>query len=379
MSATSLDQPKPKEHRLHALCPYYAMFPPKFARDNILALTKKGDTVLDPFCGRGTSVFEALLQGRSGIGSDVNPVAVVVSQAKTGPSRLSIIARRLSELEANFESFPAHRFDADTFFLPKFFRYAFHRETLKQLLFLRSYLDWKHKPVDRFITALVLGHLHGESNDSPSYLSNQMSHTIAMKPNYAIAYWTRHNMRPPWKDAFDLLRTKAAYRLEESPPDRMGTVIHSDARKCATRFSGYASKVSAVVTSPPYLDVTRFEEDQWLRLWFLGGPPAPTYGNVSRDDRHTNRDRYFTFLSEVWGGIRPLMRNNSYLVCRIGTRHISPEEMATRLTETVKGVWPKSELMNLSVSGISNRQTSILLPDAAGCVNEYDFTFGIAA
>ena len=24
---------------------------------------------------------------------------------------------------------------------------------------------------------------------------------------------------------------------------------------------------------PPYLDVTHFEEDQWLRLWFLGGPP----------------------------------------------------------------------------------------------------------
>src|SRR5258705_2335387 len=41
-----------------------------------------------------------------------------------------------------------------------------------------------------------------------------------------------------------------------------------------------------VITSPPYLDVTNFEEDQWLRLWFLGGPPYPTRHRLASDDRH---------------------------------------------------------------------------------------------
>lgn len=39
-----------------------------------------------------------------------------------------------------------------------------------------------------------------------------------------------------------------------------------------------AGSVRCVITSPPYLDVTNFEEDQWLRLWFQGGPPKPTWG-----------------------------------------------------------------------------------------------------
>lgn len=196
---------------------------------------------------------------------------------------------------------------------------------------------------------------------------------------FARDYWTRHGMRAPLRDVFDLLRTKARYRLEQDKPDRQGTVLRSDARKCSSRFGGYGGKVAAVVTSPPYLDVTRFEEDQWLRLWFLGGPPEPTYGRISRDDRHTNRDRYFTFLAEVWGGIKPLMRKNAHLVCRIGIRHMSLDEMNDRLTQSVYHVWPKSKLLGHVVSGLRNCQTSIILPNAAGCENEYDFTFTVAA
>jgi hypothetical protein len=355
------------------------MFPPKFARENILAFTRPGDVVLDPFCGRGTSVLESLLQDREGIGSDINPVAVVVSQAKSDVPRLPIVLRRLRELETILASLPRCTFDPGTFFLPPFFKHAFHPETLKQILFFRTFLEWRTRSVDRFICALALGHLHGESDDSPSYLSNQMSHTIAMKPRYATEYWARHGSRAPWRDAFDLLCTKARYRLEEAKPQRTGTVLRSDARKCSAGFADFAGRVSAVITSPPYLDVTRFEEDQWLRLWFLGGPPEPTYGRISPDDRHTSRDLYFRFLSDVWCGVKPLLRARAHLVCRIGTRHISFDEMSVRLAASVKSVWPKSRLVGHVISGLRNKQTSIILPRAAGCESEYDFTFCIAA
>ena len=41
-----------------------------------------GDFVLDPMMGSGTTIVEALLEGRRGIGLDIDPLALRVSQAK---------------------------------------------------------------------------------------------------------------------------------------------------------------------------------------------------------------------------------------------------------------------------------------------------------
>ena len=51
-------------HRFHSMCPYFAMFPESFAERWIKRLTRPGETVLDPFSGRGTTALTALLNGR---------------------------------------------------------------------------------------------------------------------------------------------------------------------------------------------------------------------------------------------------------------------------------------------------------------------------
>jgi site-specific DNA-methyltransferase (cytosine-N4-specific) len=70
-------------HPVHALHSYPAKFPPALPRLLIERLSRRGDLVLDPFAGCGTTLVEALLLGRRAIGSDLNPVAVVASRAKT--------------------------------------------------------------------------------------------------------------------------------------------------------------------------------------------------------------------------------------------------------------------------------------------------------
>src|SRR5262245_59473231 len=40
-------------------------------------------TILDPFCGSGTVLVEARAAGQRAIGSDLNPLAVLVARAKT--------------------------------------------------------------------------------------------------------------------------------------------------------------------------------------------------------------------------------------------------------------------------------------------------------
>ena len=69
-------------HDVHA---FAAKFPPQLPRAFIRGLTAPGDVVLDPMMGSGTTIVEALLEGRRGIGLDIDPLALRVSQAKTIP------------------------------------------------------------------------------------------------------------------------------------------------------------------------------------------------------------------------------------------------------------------------------------------------------
>ena len=60
-----------------------ARFSPLFAREVIKGFTSRGDTVIDPFCGGGTSLVEAITLGRRAAGFDISSLAVFLATAKT--------------------------------------------------------------------------------------------------------------------------------------------------------------------------------------------------------------------------------------------------------------------------------------------------------
>jgi len=74
-------------------------FPPWLARSLVLGYSQPGDTVLDPFCGKGTAILQAALDNRRGIGSDIAPDAIVVSKAKIAPVTLPEVEEYLNDLE----------------------------------------------------------------------------------------------------------------------------------------------------------------------------------------------------------------------------------------------------------------------------------------
>ena len=209
--------------------------------------------MFDPFSGRGTTLLEALLNKRLAIAADVNPVAAIVSGAKADPPKLEDVLARIEKHRADYGTADLTGPIEEMASLPEFFGHAFHPTTLRQLLFLRGCLNGTRGRADRFITALCLGHLHGESNKSRNFFSNQMAHTIAMKPAYAIRYWQARKMEPPQRDVFDILARKALFRFEHGTPDLRGEVRQGDARSAGEMFADHSGTVSAVVTSPPYL------------------------------------------------------------------------------------------------------------------------------
>ncbi len=69
-------------HNFHA---FPAKFPPQLPSLFIKQLTQPGDVVLDPMAGSGTTLVEAVLAKRIGVGCDIDPLALMISKVKTTP------------------------------------------------------------------------------------------------------------------------------------------------------------------------------------------------------------------------------------------------------------------------------------------------------
>ena len=182
-------------------------------------------------------------------------------------------------------------------------------------------------------------------------------------------------MLPPDRDAFELLRTQARYRYESQPPTGEATVIHGDMRHLSWQKDTFPGPIRLAVTSPPYLDVTNFEEDQWLRLWFLGGPPHPTRHRVSRDDRYESPENYWSFIADMWRMLGVVMGSKSSVVIRLGGEGTDVGPMLKKLNASSKFSGRKTTLVSHSCSELKKRQTDSFRPGTKGCLVELDCHF----
>ena len=224
------------------------------------------------------------------------------------------------------------------------------------------------------IAALTLGSLHGEAGVNSPYLSNQMPRTISTKPAYSVRFWQDRGLVAPMRDAFTLLKGRANYRYQSERPQGKATILHRDMRFLPSLVQGWRP-AQLVITSPPYLDTTSFEEDQWLRLWFLGGSEAPTRNTISRDDRHTRSDKYWAFIADMWRCLGAVTAERAHVIIRIGSRTQSPVTMKSQLLSSSQLSGRTIKLVSSRVTEIANRQTHAFRPGSTGCKVELDCHF----
>ena len=98
------------ERATHGFHTWPAGLHPDAARDLIGLFP--GTSVLDPFCGGGTVLVEAMLAGRLAVGRDLSPVAVRVARARTSLadeallSRMRSLARKLTDGARHAQDLP---------------------------------------------------------------------------------------------------------------------------------------------------------------------------------------------------------------------------------------------------------------------------------
>ncbi len=255
-------------HTLHEIS-YRACFKPALPRFFIERLTAPGELVYDPFMGRGTTLLEAALLGRAAAGNDANPLASMLIRPRLAPSAPAAIARRLAELELDG--------DADT---PPELLVFYHPETLRELCRLRAWFIDRERagtldPLDDWLRMVALNRLTGHS---PGFFS-----VYTLPPNQAVSVASqrrineRRGQTPPRREIRPILLKKSrqllsGLQLEPLPPPPAPPRLLTGPAAATPALD--AGSVALVVTSPPFLKVVQYEQDNWLRCWFAGIDPA---------------------------------------------------------------------------------------------------------
>lgn len=339
------------ESRWAGIGPYYAMFPTLFADEVVRDYTQPGDTIIDPFAGRGTAIYSAATQHRRAVGIEINPLGYVYANAKLNPGDYKKVTRRLEELA---EIAPCYRQEA--YRLPQFFHLCFTNEIREFLLGARATLNWRRSKTDRTLMALILISLHGKRYQS---LSNQMRQSTSMAPAYCIRWWTEKELKPPDIDPVSFIQKRIEWRYVHGIPklNDASVFLANSLRKLPVLARdvkvGRRPRAKLLFTSPPYHNVTNYYYDQWLRLWLLGCSDIPGNQKERYGGKFSNLEQYSRLLNQVFARTKHLLADDAIIYIRTDQRESTLKTTRAVLT----GIFPEKRIAETLCPLNPTRQT----------------------
>lgn len=255
-------------HSLHYVVSCPEPFPVEVPAYFVDRFSKRGDVVLDPFCGTGITPLEAALRGRVPYASDVNSLAVRISAAKLTPVDISEVTLALQRLNL--------RRPIDLKLYHEHFAPFYDIETFREVVNLRAAIHATRASgrgedrAARFIELLALGLLHGHS---AGYFSAYTFPQVSLTPSEQQALNDKRHQTPDYRAVVPRVLRKAASALRDGCPsvlrsvERDARVVTADPRNLHHIASG---SVDLTVTAPPIPGMRPRLRDMWLRLWFAG-------------------------------------------------------------------------------------------------------------
>ena len=242
----------------HNYLRYIGKFTPQLPHKFIELYTKPGDLVVDPMCGSGTTLIEALRLGRRTLGFDINDTALITSKVVTtiiDDDELQKEINRFMDFAATITSR-----DVKTNVLSKPLVEVLHyfdEEALSQLLQIQSYIDKiKDSEIQSLFQLALLSILRVVSKANVKKMNTELDLNKKVKPVIPTIVNQLEQMYKINKVCLEngLKKFERNSKVEKGFADNIKLKDES---------------VDLVVLHPPYLSGTAFSETAQLQLAWL--------------------------------------------------------------------------------------------------------------
>lgn len=292
---------------------YRACFKPQLPRFFINRLTKEGDFIYDPFLGRGTTIIEAGLLNRKVIGNDINPLSIILSEPR-------FLIPDYNELKEYLQSIPVYKNLRAEIDLSMFY----HKDTegeivsLKNYLLEKSYSDSLNK-LDKWIRMISTNRLTGHSKGFFSVYTMPPNQAVSSERQIRIN--KKYNQRPDYRNVKEIILSKTKSLIKDitslekirlADVNKTAVFLNSDARLTKIIPDNF---VQLTVTSPPFLDVVQYAQDNWLRCWFNGI-------NVNEIEKRITisktLEHWITIMQDVFYELFRITKKDGYVAFEVG-------------------------------------------------------------
>ncbi len=257
----------------HNIHPYHSKYIPQMAGYLIEFLSKEGDLILDNFSGSGTTLIEAKLKNRNAIGVDINPLACLISKAKTTTLneiklkknvynliediKQDITSIRTQKSLSNFGK--EIKKDLLKNIIPDFpyIEGWFQQQVIKELSIIKYHIDKLEDKDVRDFSLMCFSSIIRPVSNAASEFGNLM---ISKKRE--IVNDTAERFEKKIKDA-----SKRLIEFSKFTNQSKIKVVKGDTRNLDFIDS---EKIDLIVTHPPYIAAVPYAEYQKLSLRWLG-------------------------------------------------------------------------------------------------------------
>lgn len=262
----------------HAIHPYVAKFMPHFPNLFIKLLTKPNDIVLDPMCGSGTTLIDAMLNGRNAMGIDIDPLSRLITKvATTGILKSKL--KKLREWEKKIEKVTINPNDYDLKIVHNH-NIWFRDDVLATIIHIRSSINEIDDVDLQDIAKLSLSRIIKEvSNADPRDLMPEINHEHPVNENADV-------FKSFSKSLYKTIEKISAFTERvRKHPNVNAKIVGNDARKIALKNDC----VDLIVTSPPYAYAMDYARIHKLSLFTSLGLTNDEIRELSKEYVGTDR------------------------------------------------------------------------------------------
>ena len=259
---------------------------------------KEGQTVLDPFCGSGTTLVACKESGINSIGMDVLPTAIFASTVKTArydPESLREEAKILFR----------RKFRKLLWEFPKIMRAMINKYALEDIAFFSDTIDGL-KNKDFFTLAL---------------LNTSIKVSYAWKDGGVIKI-KRHPV-PPLRNLF----RRVVYRMINDVEDAQPATASASVLQCDAREMNLPNdSVDAVITSPPYLNNIDYTKLYAIEDFFMKMRHVPSLRSfLGIRDGADQKEAYFEDMKQVISEMHRVLKKGGHAAIVIGNAYLNGE------------------------------------------------------